>query len=601
LKRSFLLAFFLFVTILFPLSGEGLKIPSFAIKGKAISIKGLKPTDKVLIEGKNTTIPEKFGLLKVEIVRDGRIYTGKVLSLPGFLTLLPPLIAILLALITKDVFSSLFLGIFTAALMLNFLNPLTAFLRTIDKYIVNALTSSDKISIVIFTLMLGAMVGVMSKSGGIEGIVQSLSKRARSPKTTQLYAWLMGIFIFFDDYTNTLIVGNTMRPLADRWKISREKLAYIVDSTAAPVASIALISTWVGFEISLIGEGFRHVGIHMDPYIVFLRTIPLRFYVIFALFFGFLIIITGREFGPMLKAEVRARKGKVIRDEAIPLSNFQIADLLPSEDTPKRWINGILPVVVVIVFTFVGLYLSGLSSLQTLPQGPFLKRIGIIFSSGNSFQTLLWASFMGFITATFMAFAQRLLKIRDSVRAGIEGMKAMIPAVLILTLAWALSQTIIEMGTGDYLVSVLSNKFDPRLLPGAVFVISGLISFSTGTSWGTMSIVYPLVIPLAHSLAKGQSYYDGVLIGSIAAVLSGAVFGDHCSPISDTTIMSSMASSCDHIDHVSTQIPYALSVALTSLFLGILPLNFGTPYPLTVLMVAGGLAILIFVLGKRVD
>ncbi len=591
----------LFLLLAFPpLWGGELKIPSFVMSGKKVKIQGLLPGDSVRIDGAETDISPKSGFVKIEVVRDGKTYRGKALSLPGFSTLLPPLIAIILALITRDVFSSLFLGIFTASLLLNLLNPLTAFLRSVDTYIVNALTSSDKVSIVIFTLMLGAMVGVMSKSGGIEGIVKSLSKKVKSSKTTQFYTWLLGIFIFFDDYTNTLIVGNTMRPLADRWGVSREKLSYIVDSTSAPVASIALISTWVGFEISLIGEGFRHVGIKMDPYMAFLKTIPLRFYVIFALVFGFLIIVSGREFGPMLKAERRAKKGKILRDGAIPLSNFQIASLLPSEDSPKRWINGILPVTFVIIFTFLGMYFSGMASIKIAPSGALIKKIGVIFSNGNSFRALLWASFTGFLIASFMAVSQKILKIGETVKAGIEGMKAMIPAVLILTLAWALSQTIIEMGTGEYLVSVLAERFDPRLLPGAVFLISGIISFSTGTSWGTMSIVYPLVIPLAHSLAKGHSYYESVLIGSIAAVLSGAVFGDHCSPISDTTIMSSMASSCDHIDHVSTQIPYALTVALASLFFGILPLNFGVYYPVVMGMVFLSLTGAIFILGRRV-
>lgn len=600
MKRVLLIALLLFTAIILPLKGNEIKVPSFALKGKQLNIKGLLPGDIVKIDGKETLVPIRTGILKVEIVRKGRVHLKKILSLPGFFTLLPPLIAILLALITKDVFSSLFLGIFTASLMLNFLNPLKAFLRAIDTYIVNVLTSPDKISIVIFTLMLGAMVGVMSKSGGIEGIVKSLSKRVHSSKTTQFYTWLLGIFIFFDDYTNTLIVGNTMRPLADRWRVSREKLAYIVDSTSAPVASVALISTWVGFEISLIGEGFRHVGIKMDPYFVFLRTIPLRFYVIFALFFGFLIIITGREFGPMLKAEKRAQMGKVLRDGATPLSNFQVRDLLPEEGIPKRWINGIFPVIVVIFLTFVGLYLSGLSTLGKVPEGPLIRRLGLIFSSGDSFKALLWASFSGFLVALFLSVSQKLLRVAEAVRAGIEGMKAMLTAVLILTLAWALSQTIMEMGTGEYLVSVLSGKFDPRLLPASVFLISGIISFSTGTSWGTMSIVYPLVIPLAHSLAKGQPYYEHVLIGTIAAVLSGAVFGDHCSPISDTTIMSSMASSCDHIDHVTTQIPYALTVAFVSIFFGILPLNFGIPYIISFILVAGVLTAILFLLGKRV-
>ncbi len=593
--KKFLLAFLLAL----PAFSAQVRITPFCILGKPVKIKGLKPGDLVRIDAKQEKIPHGWGFHRVEVIRDGKVLKeAEVLALPGIFTLLPPAIAILLALLTKDVFTSLLLGIFTSSLLLNLLRPLEAFLRSIDTYIIRALLSSDKLSIVLFTLLLGAMVGVMSKSGGIEGIVQALARKVRSGKTTQLYTWLLGIFIFFDDYTNTLIVGNTMRPLADRWKVSREKLAYIVDSTAAPVASVALISTWIGFEVSLIGEGFRHIGLKMDPYMVFLRTLPIRFYVIFALFFGFLIIVTGREFGPMLKAEQRAKEGKVLRDGAIPLAEFEIGPLLPPAHIPKRWINGVLPVLAVIVVTFSGIYITGINSAGNLPPGPFLKKIGLIFSSGDSFRSLLWGSFLGFTLAVLMAVAQRLLKLREAVKAGVDGMKAMLTAVIILSLAWALSESLMDLQTGDYLASALSGKMDPRLLPAAVFLTSALISFSTGTSWGTMSIVYPLVIPLTYSLAKGNPHFERILIAVVGSVLSGAVFGDHCSPISDTTIMSSMASSCDHVDHVRTQIPYALTVAIFSLLFGVIPYSFSLPYPFTIALEALALTLFLLAVGK---
>ncbi len=587
--------------LVLPVFSAGISAPHFSITGRKIEISGLRKGDIVRIDGKEERRALSCGFHRLEVLRNGRrIFSGKFLSLPGLFTLLPPLIAILLALLTKDVFTSLFLGIFTSSMLLNLLDPLHAFLRSLDTYLIKALMSSDKISIVLFTLLLGAMVGVMSKSGGIEGIVKALSRKVHSPKTTQFYTWLMGIFIFFDDYTNTLIVGNTMRPLADRWRVSREKLAYIVDSTAAPVASVALISTWIGFEVSLIGEGLRHVGLSLDPYMVFLQTLPIRFYVIFALFFGFLIIITGREFGPMYRAEVRARRGKVLRDGAIPLADFEIAPLLPPEHIEKRWVNGLVPVLSVIAITFAGIYFTGIKTAGAL-QGPFMKKIGLIFSSGDSFKSLLWGSFSGFLVAVAMATGQRLLKLREAVKAGIEGMKAMLTAVVILSLAWALSETLMELRTGDYLASALSGKFDPRLLPAAVFLVSALISFSTGTSWGTMSIVYPLVIPLAYTLGKGTPHFHRILLGVVASVLSGAVFGDHCSPISDTTIMSSMASSCDHVDHVNTQIPYALTVAIFSLIFGVLPYAFSLPWLAVILLEAGALTGFLYLVGRKVD
>ncbi len=589
------------LALVLPVFSAEVSIPSFSILNKPLKIKGLKPGDQVKIDGRESPVPSSWGFHRVEVLRQGkRIKEGKFLALPGLFTLLPPAIAILLALLTRDVFLSLFLGIFTSSLLLNFLNPVKAFLRSLDRYVIKALLSPEKLSIVLFTLLLGAMVGVMSKSGGIEGIVQALARRVRSPKTTQLYTWLLGIFIFFDDYTNTLIVGNTMRPLADRWKVSREKLAYIVDSTAAPVASVALISTWIGFEVSLIGEGFRHVGLSMDPYMVFLRTLPIRFYVIFALFFGFLIIITGREFGPMLRAERRARQGKLLRDGAIPLAEFEIGPLLPPPHIPKRWINGLIPILAVIAVTFSGIYITGMNSAGQIPPGPLLKKIGLIFSSGDSFRSLLWGSLSGFAVALAMAVGQKLLRIREAMKAGVDGMKAMLTAVIILSLAWALSETLMELRTGDYLASSLSGRLDPRLLPAAVFLISALISFSTGTSWGTMSIVYPLVIPLAYSLARGTPHFEKVLVAVVASVLSGAVFGDHCSPISDTTIMSSMASSCDHVDHVKTQIPYAITVAVFSLLFGVIPYSFSLPYFLTISLEALALTVFLMAVGKKV-
>jgi Na+/H+ antiporter NhaC len=591
-------------------------VPSFVFKGKILTLKEIGEFDKVKLNGTEVTSDklefQTTGEVELKIIKDDKEYTFSIYSINGILTILPPLVAILLALLFKDVVVALFIGIFTGALFLNRFDFIGSFFHVVDKYILEALIDSDRASIILFTLMLGGMVGVISKSGGVKGIVDTLSRKVKSTTGTQFYTWLMGILIFFDDYTNTLVVGNTMRPLTDKWKISREKLAYIVDSTAAPVCSLALISTWIGFEISLINQSLKAYNVDADAYSLFLSSIPYRFYPLLAMIFVFLVFILKRDFGSMLKAENRARKGKLLEDKAVPLSDFESSGLAPEKPDQARWYNGLIPIIVVIVVTFAGLYISGKTSLladsnpiadksllRILFSGSVFKDLGTIISSADSFKVLTWASLMGVITAMLLAGAQRILKLRELITAMVQGMKSMMMAIIILVLAWSLGVVLVELSTADYLVSLLSSSLDYHLFPAIVFVFSSLIAFSTGTSWGTISIMYPLVIPMIVMLAKGTGNLEEFLILTVSAVLAGAVFGDHCSPISDTTIMSSMASSCDHIDHVKTQIPYAVLVAFIALFIGILPVSYGFPYLISFPAAIGLSVVVLLFFGKR--
>ncbi len=592
------------------------KVPTFGFKGKVLNRKDIGTYDQLFIDGKEVTgdkitVP-RTGNVKIVVVKDGVEYPYSLYAINGLFTLLPPIVAIALALIFKDVVLSLFLGIFTGALFLNQFDVFGAFLRVMDKYVLEALMERERASIILFTLLLGGMVGVINKSGGVKGIVDKLTEKVKSAQTTQFYTWLMGILIFFDDYTNTLVVGNTMRPLSDRWKISREKLAYIVDSTAAPVCSLALISTWIGFEISLINQSLAAYGVKYDAYRLFLSSLPYRFYPLLAMLFVFLVFTLNRDFGPMLKAERRARKGKLLKDNAIPLSDFESAGLAPAEGTKARWYNGLIPILVVIFATFIGLYFSGKDALAAsgnvlanrgffsiiFSAGP-VKNLGTIISSADSFSVLIWSSFSGLVTAMVLAAGQKLLKLQNLVSAMVQGMKSMMMAIMILVLAWTLGVLLVELNTADYLVSLLSSSLQYQWFPAIVFILSGIIAFSTGTSWGTISIMYPLVIPMTVILTRGTPDMEQFLILTISSVLAGAVFGDHCSPISDTTIMSSMASSCDHIDHVKTQIPYALLTAAIALFIGILPVSYGFPYIISLaLAVSIAVGVLLF-FGKR--
>jgi len=503
---------------------------------------------------------------------------ARLRTVPGVLSILPPLLAIVLAIVTRQVVVSLFLGIWLGATFVFGYNPFSALLRTVDSYVLTAASEASHVSIILFSLLLGGMVGIISKSGGTQGIVDAARPIATSARRAQLATWIMGVVIFFDDYANTLIVGNTMRPITDRLRVSREKLAYIVDSTAAPVASIAIVSTWIGYELGLIGDSFNSLGITESPYLVFIKTIPYRFYPIFTLLIGFTIAVTGRDFGPMLRAEKRARHhGKPTADSAVPLADFDSPALRPDEGVRARWYNAAIPILIVIAATLLGLYVSGKDALEPSPSGAFSFRE--IIGAADPYRSLLWASFLGCAAAIILAVGQRLLSVGRAIEAWLAGVKSMLIAVVILILAWSIGAVCRELHTADFVVGIVSGSVSPFLVPAAIFLVAAAVSFATGTSWGTMAIIMPIAIPLSYKLpveaGLDLNQQHILLVGGISSVLAGAVFGDHCSPISDTTIMSSMASSCDHVDHVKTQLPYALLAASVGVLLGDIPTAFG--------------------------
>jgi len=503
-------------------------------------------------------------------------------TIPGWLSVIPPLVAIGLALIFKDVLLSLFLGIFFGALFLNGWNPVAAFARTIDQFVAPSLANPGNASILIFTTLLGGMVGVISKSGGTQGLVDALARYATNARRGQIATWLMGILVFFDDYANTLIVGSTMRPITDRLRISREKLAYIVDSTAAPVASLVPISTWIGFEVGLIGAAFTQLDLPFNAYKAFVASIPYRFYPILALVLGLTIAYTRRDFGPMLKAEKRAAKtGELVADGDTPLADYEGGRLAPPENAPKRPINALLPILTVIVLTLVGLFATGTAAIQRADYPTTFNWLQDVFSNADSTRSLLWASLAGVTVAMLLALTQRILTVKEATSAMVQGFGSMLLALVVLILAWSLGSVCAELHTADYLVELSQGVVSPHWLPVLVFLLSAATAFATGTSWGTMGILMPLVIPIAHGLAleSGMAVTDDgfyvLLLGTISGVLAGSVWGDHCSPISDTTILSSMASGCDHIAHVRTQMPYALTVGVVAMLLGDIPTAYG--------------------------
>jgi len=544
----------------------------------------------------------------VSIVSSTVTAEARFRTLPGWLSLLPPLLAIVLALVTRDVLVSLFLGVGAGALVFTGFAPTAALARTIDRYIVGALADGDHASIVIFTTLLGGMVGLITKSGGTSGLIDRLKPYATSSRRGQLATWAMGVAVFFDDYANTLIVGPTMRPITDRLRISREKLAYIVDSTAAPVVCLIPISTWVGFEIGLIGDAFRGLGLPFDAYTSFLRSIPYRFYPMFAIFTVAVVAWTGRDFGAMRRAEKRARDhGKVLADDARPIADYANEAMTPKDGTPPRAINAVLPILTVVGVTLIGLYKSGASGLVRGEGTGMLAWLRQVLENANSYQALLWASLSSVLVALALPLAQRLLRVGEAVGAMLEGFKAMMMALCVLTLAWSLGSVCGDLHTADYLVGLTRDILQPSWVPALTFVLAAAVAFATGASWGAMGILTPLVIPICHNLAisagmeVGSPAYMGVLSATIASVLSGAVWGDHCSPISDTTILSSMASGCDHIAHVRTQLPYAVAIGGVAVLVGNLPAGFGLRPWVSLVLGAAIITTGVLWLGQRQD
>ncbi len=545
------------------------------------------------------------GSYQLMMVTAGKTWETNFRSLPGWQTLLAPLFAIFMALIFRQVYVALFAGIWLGATIIKDYNPLLGLLHSVDHYLIDSLAGSgsgwDHTSIAVFTLLLGGLVGLITANGGARGVVNTISRWATNSRRGEVSTWFMGMMIFFDDYTNTLIVGNTMRPITDRLRISREKLSYIVDSTAAPVACIAVITSWIGFEISLLKDAFESVGmLDRNPFTTFVSSIPYSYYPILTLLFVLVVALWQRDYGPMLRAERRARRtGEVLAEGALPISNID-TDVERKEGIPERWFNAVIPVAVVVLGTVWGLIQTGRTGL--IASGAVDPSIFDSLREGNSFVALLWSSFMGCAVAILMTIVQRILTLTQAMQAWVSGLKSMTPAIVILVLAWAIGAVCDDLNTADYLVGRLSGVLAPELLPGLIFVVAAAVSFSTGTSWGTMTILTPLCIPLViqvtHLGGMSDAASNTVLLSSISSILSGAVFGDHCSPISDTTIMSSMASTADHIDHVRTQLPYALTVAVVAVVLGYLPVALGMNYALALLICAATVVAIIRIFGK---
>ncbi len=580
-----------------------------------------------------------YQLVHVSSYKGGPIRSRNI---PLWLSILPPLIAIVLALVFKEVIISLFVGVWAGAFIAgglrfdSFYYLLVSFWEVVSNYVVQALADSDHISVIVFSLLIGGMVAIISRNGGMAGVVQSLSKYATSPKSSQFITWLLGVAIFFDDYANTLIVGNTMRSVTDKFKISREKLAYIVDSTAAPVSAVAFITTWIGAELGYIEDGIallENFG-GGSAYSIFISSLKYSFYPILTLFFILIIIFTKRDFGGMYKAEIRARTtGQVSPAATEGDDEPNMEDLTPVEGAPRKWYHAAIPVFTVIFMTIFGLVDTGMASsysalldagaevassgwgdvwgaMAALTDGDdsFFMKIGTLIGNSNSYVALLWASLSGVVVAIVLTIGGGIMKLHDTMHTMTTGFKTMLPALIILTMAWSLAIITKELHTATYLTSTLQGSINPYAMPMIIFILAAVIAFSTGSSWSTMAILYPIAIPTTWAICMAANIdpeiAKEILLNVIAVVLAASVLGDHCSPISDTTILSSLASDCNHIDHVRTQLPYALCVGVFSLGCAGVSTFLGGGWTVSLLLIIvslTGLWAIVRFVGKKVD
>ena len=530
----------------------------------------------------------------------------------GLLTLIPPIVAIVLAFITKNVVISLFIGILSGSFLISltgynvFYALIQAFLDFVTRAL-NSLADPWNAGIILQVLAIGGVINLVGKMGGAKAIAEALAKKAKTARSTQLITWLLGLFVFFDDYANSLIVGPIMRPVADKMKISRERLPFIIDATAAPVAGLAIISTWIGLEVSLIGEGFNQIGVEASGFGVFLQTIPYRFYNILILAFIIITAVTLKEFGPMRKAEIAARKRNKDIVEEIAASSSQMDELEPKEGVELSIWNAIIPIGTLIISALVAFYYSGYSSimggdnvaLQQIMTNSPMSFAGIMeaFSAADASVALFQSALFASVVTIIMAVSKKIFTLSEAIETWVDGMKGLIITGVILILAWSLGSVIKELGTAYYLVEALQGAIPAFLLPSLIFVLGAVISFSTGTAYGTMSILMPLAIPLAHSINPEMSF----IVVSTSAVLTGAIFGDHCSPISDTTILSSMGAGCNHINHVNTQIWYSLFVATITILFGYIPAGLGLPIYLVLPLALVAVYVGVQIFGKKVD
>ena len=480
----------------------------------------------------------------------------------GAWSILPPLVAIGLALWTRQIVVSLLSGIFVGWLIFANGNPIEGVIATVD-CLLDVFTDTGRVQILLFTLLIGSLLLLMQKSGGIQGFVERVQRWrwARTRRGARMMACIVGLGIFIESIITVLVVGTVARPLFDRLKISREKLAYLCDSTSAPVCIMIPINGWGATVLGLLAaeEARGNLG-DRGPLTIFLAAVPLNFYAILAVLLAFVVAWTGWSIGPMREAERRAREeGKVLADDAQPVVDSAVVQAEPLPKAGPRLRNMLIPLMILVTTVPVAIFYTGQAGLEAAGIERQLDSVEgwlALLDHASGSAAVFWGVVLGLASMAFMVWSQRLYTLDGLVRDITRGMGGLIPMALIMMLAFAIGMTCDALGTGRWVAETVEPILTANWIAPVVFAVSGIIAFSTGTSWGTFAIMIPLAVPLAAAFATGPDPVSIPLV--LAAVLGGSVFGDHCSPISDTTVLSSMAACSDHIDHVRTQLPYAL-------------------------------------------
>lgn len=484
-----------------------------------------------------------------------------------FWALVPPLVAILLALITKEVYSSLFIGIVVGAMFFSGFSFEGTITHIFQDGLISVLSDSWNVGILVFLVILGTMVALMNKAGGSAAFGRWAGEKIKSRTGAQLATIALGCLIFIDDYFNCLTVGSVMRPVTDKQHISRAKLAYLIDATAAPICIIAPISSWAAAVTGFVeGE---------DGLALFIKAIPYNFYALLTIFMMVMLTVMKVDFGAMVVHEKNARRGDLYTTKERPYLNEQNAHMIQGNG---KVMDLVIPILSLIICCVIGMIYTG----------GFFEGADFVtaFSNSDASIGLVLGSFFGFVIAIVFYLVRRVLSFRECMSCLPEGFKAMVPAILILSLAWTLKAMTDSLGAAPYVAGIMENVAGGlmSLLPAIIFLVACFLAFATGTSWGTFGILIPIVVAV---FADSGSE---LMIISISACMAGAVCGDHCSPISDTTIMASAGGQCDHVNHVSTQLPYALSVAVVSFLSYILAGYIRNPWvclPIGMFLIAG--------------
>lgn len=507
----------------------------------------------------------------------GGVHTPPPLNELGPLSTLPPLVALAASVATKQVILALLLAVWTGAALTQQggrARALRATLRTFDKYLLDALADRDHAAVVLFTFLLGGTIGIVAKSGGGQGLAKLLSRFMTSATSAVRVAFALCSLVFFDDYSSILVVGNSLSPAMPALGVPPERLALIVHIMGVSLASLSPVSSWIGLQIGYVADLFRQLDVDYDPFVFAMRTVPYRFLPLLLLAVLALTMITQRDIGPMARVAAPSSRAAVRgKPAAATAAAAPPGPLEPNPGTDLRAINALLPFGTIVVSTFAGMLMDGASKIRAMPleARPPLTLMRML-GECDSLRALVWSSAAGWLVSLSLVLAQKTLSCAEAMEAFVEGIKDVVEPTLVLLLAWALGAVISDVGTASFLSSALDAGMPRWALPSIVALLAHAVSYACGSSFGTMGILLPLIGPLAFSLGGGDVPY---LQHCVAAVLGGATFGNICSPISDTTVLTVLSTKCALPSHVGTITPYVVLAAATGLALCSLPVALG--------------------------